>query len=263
MSSDPIATSPTATGATGPGGVAADSPDLKRLATLATEFESMLLTQMLREMRQAGSWKEESEESGFGNQALFDAIDVELALRLSRAQSLGLRDQLLRQVTHGEVNSAAELTAPPVPDGHLAMPPSITSGFGWRQDPLTGAAAFHRGIDVRAAFGEKVAAIGRGTVVAAGAEGGYGNTIVIDHGGGLRTRYAHLSSLSVAAGDTVAAGAEVGRAGRTGRATGTHVHFEALLHGQPLDPGDLPGRLKSMGLDADVEASRSESWRKR
>jgi murein DD-endopeptidase MepM/ murein hydrolase activator NlpD len=204
----------------------------------------------------------ESEESDLGNQPLFDAIDVELALRLSRAQSLGLRDQLLRQVTHGEVTTAADLAAPPVPDGRLA-PSAISSGFGWRQDPLTGAAAFHRGIDVRAAFGEKVAAIGRGTVVTAGTEGGYGSTVVIDHGGGLRTRYAHLSSTAVGVGDRVAAGAEVGRAGRTGRATGTHVHFEATLHGQPLDPGDLPGRLKSMGLDADHEVGRSEPWRKR
>ena len=99
-------------------------------------------------------------------------------------------------------------------------------------------------------------------MVIAGPEGGYGNTVVIDHGGGLRTRYAHLSAITVEAGDQVNAGAELGQAGRTGRATGTHVHFEATVHGQPLDPAEVPGRLKSGGLNADVETGRTESWRK-
>ena len=257
MSQDGLTISPASTA------TAAQSPDVKRLADLATEFESMLLTQMLREMRQAGSWKGETEEAGGGNDALFDAIDVELALRLSRAQSLGFRDQLLRQVTHGQVTATADVAALPPPSGQLALPPAVTSGFGWRQDPLTGAAAFHRGIDLRAAYGDTVAAIGAGRVVTAGAEGGYGNTVVVDHGNGLRTRYAHLSALTVAAGDQVAAGAELGQAGRTGRATGTHVHFEATLDGKPLDPGELPARLKSTGLNADLETGRAEAWRTR
>ena len=170
---------------------------------------------------------------------------------------------MLRQVTHGQVTAAADdATALPPPTGQLALPPAVTSGFGWRQDPLTGAAAYHRGIDVRAAYGEPVAAMSQGQVVVAGTEGGYGNTVVLDHGNGLRTRYAHLSAIKVEVGDQVTAGAEVGLAGRSGRATGTHVHFEATLHGQPLDPADLPGRLKSTGPAADVEAGRSEGWRK-
>jgi murein DD-endopeptidase MepM/ murein hydrolase activator NlpD len=234
-------------------------PDVRRLADLATEFESMLLSRMLREMRDAGSWKDESEKTGLGNEALFEAIDMELALRLSKAQSLGFRDQVLRQVGQRQVPAAAVRSLPS--EGQAALPATVTSGYGWRQDPLTGAAAFHRGIDVRAAYGDNVAAIGAGRVIVAGVEGGYGNTVVLDHGNGLQTRYAHLSAIAVEPGDPVGAGTPLGQAGRSGRATGTHVHFEATLHGRPIDPAELPGRLKSFGLDADLETGGSERWR--
>ena len=79
-------------------------------------------------------------------------------------------------------------------------------------------------------------------------QGGYGQTVVVDHGGGLQTRYAHLSAIGVQVGDTVDAGAPVGRAGRSGRATGTHVHFEATQGGQPVNPAEFPLRLKAATL---------------
>jgi murein DD-endopeptidase MepM/ murein hydrolase activator NlpD len=214
------------------------TPEQTRLAALATEFESMLLGQMLREMRKAGSWKDESEEDGFGGAALFDAIDVELSLRLSQAQSLGLRDQLLRQV--GGDNAVVGSAPGPSVAEPLASNAAVSSGFGWRADPLTGAAAFHRGIDVRAAYGEVVASAGGGRVVVAETQGSYGQTVVVDHGDGLRTRYAHLSAISVRLGDQVARGDQVGEAGRTGKATGTHVHFEATQDGRPIDPAIVP-----------------------
>jgi murein DD-endopeptidase MepM/ murein hydrolase activator NlpD len=224
-----------------------------RVADLASEFEAMLLTQMLREMRQAGSWAgagaEDGEAGGLGNGALFDAIDVELARGLAKARSLGLREALVREV---RPDLAAQASVA------VAADPRVTSAFGWRLDPLTGAPAFHRGIDVRAAYGADVAAVGSGRVVFAGTDGGYGETVVVDHGGGLRTRYAHLSSMGVGTGDAVTAGDRVGQAGRTGRATGTHVHFEATLDGQPVDPEAVPGLLKLSSPPADVKAGR---WR--
>ncbi|HEY6509759.1 MAG TPA: peptidoglycan DD-metalloendopeptidase family protein, partial [Vicinamibacterales bacterium] len=237
------------------------TPEQSRLAALATEFESMLLGQMLREMRKAGSWKEESEEQdGFGGAALMDTIDMELSLRLSQAQSLGLRDQLLRQVG-GRVDQATGAPAPQMA-GPPALVAAVSSGFGWRADPMTGATAFHRGIDVRAAYGDVVASAGGGRVVVAEPQGGYGHTVVVDHGDGLRTRYAHLSAISVRVGDQVARGDQVGQAGRTGRATGTHVHFEATQAGRPIDPATVPGRLKVEPSHADVKAGRSDTWRK-
>jgi murein DD-endopeptidase MepM/ murein hydrolase activator NlpD len=116
-------------------------------------------------------------------------------------------------------------------------PGDITSGYGWRSDPIHGAARFHRGIDIRAAYGQEIASAAAGRVVSAGTEGGYGQSVVIEHAGGVRTRYAHLSMTMVAAGDEVGEGQVVGRAGRSGRATGTHLHFEVTTRdGEALDP---------------------------
>lgn len=128
---------------------------------------------------------------------------------------------------------------------------TITSGFGWRRDPFHGAARFHRGIDIRAAYGQDVPSAAPGRVVSAGTEGGYGETVVIEHAGGIRTRYAHLSTTLVAPGDEVGEGQVVGRAGHSGRATGTHLHFEVMTaSGEPLNPEQFAG-LKAERLVAD------------
>jgi murein DD-endopeptidase MepM/ murein hydrolase activator NlpD len=112
----------------------------------------------------------------------------------------------------------------------------VTSEFGWRSDPITGAARFHRGIDIAAAYGREVPAAADGTVAFAGTQGGYGNLVVVRHANGAETRYAHLSQLDVREGDEVRAGDVVGRVGQTGRATGPHLHFELREAGQPVDP---------------------------
>ena len=127
-----------------------------------------------------------------------------------------------------------------------------TSPFGWRRDPFTGATAYHRGVDLRAAYGEPIGAADAGTVVFAGEQRGYGQTVVVEHGTGIRTRYAHLSSVSTEAGAAVTAGQPIGRAGRSGRATGTHLHFEVTQNGQPIDPHSFSaGGLKPEGVTAD------------
>jgi murein DD-endopeptidase MepM/ murein hydrolase activator NlpD len=128
----------------------------------------------------------------------------------------------------------------------------VTSGFGWRADPFHGAAKFHRGIDIRAAYGQDIPSAASGRVVSAGTEGGYGQTVVIEHAGGIRTRYAHLSTTLVAPGEEVRDGQVVGRAGHSGRATGTHLHFEVMTaSGEPLNPEQFAG-LKAEGLVADL-----------
>jgi murein DD-endopeptidase MepM/ murein hydrolase activator NlpD len=109
----------------------------------------------------------------------------------------------------------------------LAMPGGkVTSQFGWRHDPFTGQAKFHRGVDLRAVYGQDVNAAGSGTVVFSGEQRGYGNTVVVEHANGTRSRYAHLSATLVSKGDRVDSSTPVGRAGHSGRATGTHLHFE-------------------------------------
>jgi murein DD-endopeptidase MepM/ murein hydrolase activator NlpD len=146
----------------------------------------------------------------------------------------------------------------PTHDDSLAIPEGkVTSGFGWRRDPLTGATRFHQGIDIRAAYGEDVQTAAPGRVVSAGTEGGYGESVVIEHAGGIRTRYAHLSSMLVAAGDDVTAGQVIGRAGRSGRATGTHLHLEVMrADGNRVDPATFE-RFKASGVVADLAGGTS------
>jgi len=123
-----------------------------------------------------------------------------------------------------------------LPIANPAPGQSVTSGFGVRRDPLIGRPAFHAGIDFRASVGVPVRASGAGTVVKAGWNGGYGRMVEIDHGSGLTTRYAHLSRIEVAEGDTVAAGAVVGLSGSSGRSTGPHLHYEVRRNGKATNP---------------------------
>ena len=111
-----------------------------------------------------------------------------------------------------------------------------SSGFGPRWDPFTGDRKFHKGLDFRADRGTPVMAAGPGKVIKAGALGGYGNIVIIEHGMGLTTRYGHLSKIDAKEGAFVAAGDQIGRVGATGRATGPHLHWEVRQHGEAINP---------------------------
>jgi murein DD-endopeptidase MepM/ murein hydrolase activator NlpD len=100
---------------------------------------------------------------------------------------------------------------------------------------------FHAGVDLRAAYGTEVPAAAAGEVTFAGDQTGYGTTVVVRHGDGFETRYAHLSSSEVQAGDQVQAGQSVGRVGNSGRSTGAHLHFEVRRNGQQVDPAEVTG----------------------
>ncbi|GAB7541848.1 M23 family metallopeptidase [Cupriavidus sp. 8B] len=110
------------------------------------------------------------------------------------------------------------------------------SGFGWRFDPFTGRRTPHDGVDFSAPAGTPIVAAAGGVVVAAQWHPEYGNLIDIDHGNGLKTRYAHASKLQVKAGDLVKPGQQVALVGSTGRATGAHLHFEVHVDGVPQNP---------------------------
>jgi murein DD-endopeptidase MepM/ murein hydrolase activator NlpD len=112
----------------------------------------------------------------------------------------------------------------------------LTSGYGYRIDPFTRAPAMHTGIDFRADYGAPVRAAGSGHVVSAEYAGGYGNMVEVDHGNGVVTRYAHLSAIRVAVGQTVDGTTILGRVGSTGRSTGAHLHYETRVDGEAVDP---------------------------
>ncbi|MBA3446206.1 MAG: M23 family metallopeptidase [Pseudaminobacter sp.] len=113
---------------------------------------------------------------------------------------------------------------------------SISSTFGVRKDPILGTPALHSGMDFRAPVGLPALATAAGKIVKAGWNGGYGRMVEIDHGGGLTTRYAHLSKIEVKEGQSVAGGDIVGKVGSSGRSTGPHLHYEIRRHGDAIDP---------------------------
>ncbi|MFZ5469041.1 MAG: M23 family metallopeptidase [Myxococcota bacterium] len=112
----------------------------------------------------------------------------------------------------------------------------VTSDFGQRLDPYTAERVMHAGLDIAAPHGKDIAAPSDGTVVFAGLEGGYGNVIVIDHGYGIKTRFGHLASIKVKAGETVKRGQLIANVGNTGRSTGPHLHYEVRVNGLPQNP---------------------------
>jgi murein DD-endopeptidase MepM/ murein hydrolase activator NlpD len=113
----------------------------------------------------------------------------------------------------------------------------LESGFGGRRNPFGGSSyELHTGQDIVVAWGTPVLAGAKGTVTYVGWQNGYGRLVVIDHGGGLTTRYGHLSEADVVQGQEVARGEFIGRVGTTGRSTGPHLHYEVRINDDPVDP---------------------------
>ncbi|BCS33516.1 hypothetical protein TBR22_A27430 [Luteitalea sp. TBR-22] len=277
-------------------GQATPAAEREKLSELAAQFESMLMLEMIKQMRKS-LLDEEGQGEGLGNETYSSTIDSELAMHLARAGGMGLTPMLVQAwerqqaaVAPGTVlprteglpvsgQGAPSLTAPATTTGGRAgnltatpaavsvvrpMPGStasamgdvsselslemsgrVSSGYGWRADPFKGQSKFHGGIDLAARYGTDVPAAAAGTVVTAQEQGGYGLTVVVRHANGFESRYAHLSSLDVKAGDTVAQGQQVGRVGSTGRSTGPHLHFEVTQAGRRVDPEQFVRNLTS------------------
>ena len=154
--------------------------------------------------------------------------------RMGRARALGpaftaLEGALFRM-------EVLERTLVAVPSGNPATITLMSSGFGYRSDPFTGAGAMHAGLDFKGPVGTPILAAAPGRVARVGWQGGYGQTIEIDHGQGIMTRYAHLSGYDSKVGDVVTAGEQIGRMGSTGRSTGSHLHFEVRINGVAVNP---------------------------
>lgn len=246
---------------------ASSAAERAKVAQLAQEFEAMMMLQMVRQMRQS-LLAENEEGNGFGASTMRDTFDTEFARYLAQSGGVGLGAFMARTLdtrTVAEVSPVAAAGngvpfALPVPaslvpaerrsadtsdaDTSVALPldGSITSRFGWRQDPFTGEARFHRGVDLRAAYGTDVPAAFPGTVVYAGERGTYGTLVAVRDAAGVETRYAHLSAALVKTGDVVTAGTPIGRVGSTGRSAAPHLHFEVLVNGERVDPAQWAGR---------------------
>ena len=112
----------------------------------------------------------------------------------------------------------------------------VTSEFGWRVHPITGTQKFHSGVDIGGDYGQPIAAAQGGTVEYAGWISGYGNAVIISHGGGISTLYGHCQSLAVGVGQQVSRGETIAYCGSTGNSTGPHCHFEVRQGGEPISP---------------------------
>ena len=243
---------------------AGDRPMAGELKNAAAEFESLFVAYLLKVMR------ETIEESGFSEGGLGKGIytelfDQEVARAVARQSPLGISDIILRDVLQGadtqpsgpsgrdgarrDGNGAtvSPVSGGPVPstDGSAGVPDfrlpvraPISSGFGLRKDPLDRQLRFHRGIDLAAPEGTTVRAALGGRVAFAGFQRGYGKTVVVEHSGGIQTRYAHMGSVDVRTGDAVRDEESIGTVGSTGRSTGPHLHFEVRRLGYTIDPAE-------------------------
>ncbi len=161
------------------------------------------------------------------------SLDQLHALRtsaLTGATMVGLTMGLTRNVTTADwikANSAPNLW--PV-DGQ------VTGSFGERIDPFNGEGAFHSGVDIGSSYGAKIIAPADGLVTLVDNMGGYGKTIMIDHGNGISTRYGHLSGFAVTVGQRVQRGDLIGYVGESGRSTGPHLHYEVRINDTPVNP---------------------------
>ena len=161
-----------------------------------------------------------------------DIATYEKALKAQEAAEAAAREEI-RRLTQGSSSS-------PYTGGQFAWPSTstyITSPYGTRVHPVTGKVKTHTSIDIGAGMGTNIFAAADGTVIVSGwNSGGYGNYVVIDHGGGVTTLYAHCSSLLVSAGQRVSRGQVIAKCGSTGISTGPHLHFEVLKNGAHTDP---------------------------
>src|SRR5215207_9619301 len=148
------------------------------------------------------------------------------------AQYNALQAQIAASVSRGNP------TPPTSGNGRFIWPVngSLGSGFGPRTHPIYGGSRMHNGLDISASQGTPIKAAGDGVVKMAGANGGYGNWTLIDHGGGLATGYAHQSRFAVSVGQHVSTGEVIGYVGSTGASTGPHLHWEVRLNGNPVNP---------------------------
>jgi len=141
--------------------------------------------------------------------------------------------QRLSQTAEGRARAARAFTGTFI----RPVPGEVSSPFGWRErHPIYGDRRFHAGVDLRGASGSPIKAAATGVVIVAGWRSGYGNTVVIDHGGGVTTLYAHCSALYVHEGQAVKQGQTIAAIGSTGAATGPHLHWEVRKNGQPVQP---------------------------
>lgn len=229
--------------------------DKAQIKTLAEQFESTMVSQMLKGLQTSMFDNEEDGDASSGVGPLSDALFNELSLAITRAGGMGIANAMIGPLTAQTTAAAQDFGATaaagvpassgvfpvepslqPLTSGPIPLPGRVSSAYGMRKDPISGDVRLHKGTDIPMPYGADVRTAGAGTVVSVGEVKGYGLQVVVDHGDGVTTRYAHLSSAAVRPGDTVARGQVIAAVGNSGRSTGPHLHFEVLTQGRAIDP---------------------------
>lgn len=162
-----------------------------------------------------------------------DPLALGLELDRLNHDAAPLRETLSSLVDY--FNDAKQILSS-TPSVRPASSTRFTSGFGKRRDPIDGRLMMHKGLDIAGPVGSHIIAPADGVVIFAGTRGGYGRTLVIDHGYGYQTHFAHLNAFVASVGDRVSRGQHVAYMGSTGKSTGPHLHYEVRLFGQPVNP---------------------------
>ncbi|HND28365.1 MAG TPA: peptidoglycan DD-metalloendopeptidase family protein [Myxococcota bacterium] len=216
---------------------AADSLEKARSTREAgAAFESYLYTFLAKNLR---STVPDGPFSSGAMSTFSELFDQEIGRQVGEAGLLGLSAQLEQSLAlHGLDGSPVQPKVLPQDGAHpeLGVDGVLTSGFGMRADPIHGKARFHQGVDIGARSGAPIHAVQPGKVIFAGQSGGFGNLVVLDHGDGLVTRYAHCSQIGVVEGQQVGENEVIGAVGSTGHSTGPHLHFEVRKNGEAVDP---------------------------
>ena len=223
---------------------------LQALNALKSEEEGVkgLLQEQQATQKNVYAELEKDEAAIKENIAVMQATSAEIGNQIVALQA---QAEAQAQQQQQAANSGATITTPSTSNiqntsaggGVWPAPASrvITSTYGGRAYPIDGSYNFHLGLDIGASYGTPVVAYQGGTVIIAAYHWSYGNYVVVDHGNGLSTLYAHMSALNVSAGSTVSAGQQVGAVGSTGSSTGPHLHFEVRINGSTVDPAPYLG----------------------
>ena len=213
----------------------------KKLRKACEDFEAVFTYQLLRSMRETVE-KCDLFSGGSGEEIYETLLDQELSKSMSGIEGRGLAALLYQQLSR-EDKAAGVTTGKSVEAayGAAAQPQwpvqgRISSEFGWRVDPINGEKRFHQGLDLAATEGTDVRASMAGRVIVSDVREGYGNVVVVDHGHGMTTLYAHNRENIVNEGDWVQTGDTLAKVGSTGRSTGPHLHFEVRKNGRHMDP---------------------------
>ena len=207
-------------------------------------FEGYMVEMMVKEMRKTVP---DGMFSGGQAEIFSNLFDQEIAARIAEGGGFGFGDMLAGQMVGSGTSDAAPSFAriaeysrvPKAPGGAATLPVAdgvITSHFGHRSDPFHGKRTKHKGLDIAAAEGTPIQPIRPGIVTSAGKRGGYGNVIVVDHGDGTTSLYAHCAELKAKKGQRVGRGDIIATVGSTGRSTGPHLHLEVHQNGTAINP---------------------------